>query len=71
MTMAKEDNEKLCDQIHDKYIKEGLSREDTRVHTDLKMNAKDLKKFFEKYGRLILYNLPLQHGSLQGNVQTM
>ena len=68
MTMAKEDNEKLCDQIYDKYIKEGLSREDTRVQTEEKMNAKDLKKFLEKYGQLILYNLPLQHGSLQGNV---
>lgn len=32
------------------------------------MNAKDLNKFLEKYGQLILYNLPLQHGSLQGNV---
>lgn len=32
------------------------------------MNSKDLKKFLEKYGRLILYILQLQIGSIHANV---
>lgn len=42
MKKAKEDNENLWEQKYDKYIKEGLSREDARVQTEEKMKSKDL-----------------------------
>jgi hypothetical protein len=68
MKRAREDNEKLWDLKYDKYIKEGQSREDARIHTEEKMNSRDLKKFSEKYGQLILYILQIQNGPIHTQV---
>lgn len=65
---SKEDNENLWEQKYDKYIKEGLSREDARVQTEEKMKSKDLKKFLENYGQLILYILQINTGPIHTRV---
>jgi hypothetical protein len=54
MKRAYEENKKLWDLKYDKYIKEGLSREDARVQTKENMKSKDLKKFVEKYGHIYI-----------------
>lgn len=48
MTRAKEDNEKLWDQKYDKYIKDGLSREDARVQTEEKTNAREQQQHHQQ-----------------------
>lgn len=68
MKKAKEDNENLWEQKYDKYIKEGLSREDARVQMEEKMKSKDLKKFLENYGQLILYILQINTGPIHTRV---
>lgn len=61
---AKQHNEKQRDQKYDNYIKEGLSRKDARVKTEEKMISKDIKRFSENYGLIILFILQLQNGPI-------
>lgn len=55
MKRAKEYNEKQWDQKYNKYVKEGLSRNDARVKAEDKMNSKDLIRFSENYELIIVF----------------
>ena len=68
MKRSKEHNEKQWDQKYDKYIKEGLSRKDARVKTEEKMISKDIKRFSENYGLIILFILQLQNGPIHSEI---
>lgn len=55
MKRAKEYNEKQWDQKYNKYVKEGLSRNDAMVKAEDKMNSKDLIRFSENYELIIVF----------------
>jgi hypothetical protein len=69
--LAREASEDKWESKVDKYVKDGLTEEETRLKANRKLNDEDLEQFMSRYASFIQYILQLKDGRLHLKVMKL